>query len=242
MVQVCAQVDELVDHVATVLTNQAIRAVDIRGAFHLALSGGRTPEVLFRRLVIDPQYRALPWRDTHVWLVDERRVPEDHEQSNLGSIRGDLLDHVPIRSRQVHAVPVAADRPAGEYEQALRSTIGGPVPRLDFALLGMGADGHTASLFPGSPALREQVALVAVNDGPAVTPPPRVTMTYRLLNAARYVGILVTGQGKAATVARVQRQYLDAAPDPHNLPIAGVNPDDGMLAWYLDAAAAGAGR
>jgi 6-phosphogluconolactonase/glucosamine-6-phosphate isomerase/deaminase len=104
----------------------------------------------------------------------------------------------------------------------------------------MGDDGHTASLFPSSPALREASRWIAVNAGPSVTPPDRVTMTYPLLNAARYVAVLVTGEKKARTIARVDEQFREKGPDPERLPITGVDPTDGDLMWYLDAAAAGA--
>ncbi|MFW6060786.1 MAG: 6-phosphogluconolactonase, partial [Phycisphaeraceae bacterium] len=132
--------EELFDDLAQVLMAAAHRAVEERGAFHLALSGGSTPERFYMRLVIDPRFREIPWRDTHVWLVDERRVPLDDELSNFRMIRESLIDHVPLRRRQIHPMPVSDDNPAAAYERELRDVFEQPrdVPQLDFVLLGMG--------------------------------------------------------------------------------------------------------
>ena len=167
--------DQLYDDLAGALATAATEAVDQRGEFHLALSGGRTPEPFYTRLVIDPRYRHMPWQDTHVWIVDERCVPDGDLLHNFTMLREALLDHVPMRRRQFHPMPVLADDPAGEYEAELRERL--TDGRLDFVLLGMGDDGHTASLFAGSPAQDERQRWVAVNGGPHVTPPERVTMS-----------------------------------------------------------------
>lgn len=260
-IHVAATADELYDDLALALMAIAVESVAARGVFQLALSGGSTPEPFYMRLVTDPRFRAVPWRQTHAWMVDERRVAEDDPKSNFGMIRETLLDHVPIRKRQVHPMPVLTEDPATIYEKELaeafelpppsapgpapgRGRVGGeassgPLPRLDWVLLGMGDDGHTASLFPGSPALHERWRWIAVNDGPGVTPPPRVTMTYPLLNAARNLAVLVVGARKAITLQRIASQLRTGGPDPEHWPITGVQPDSGTLAWYLDAAAAG---
>lgn len=247
-VHVAADADKLFDDLAMALFGAAGDAVGQRNVFHLALSGGSTPEPFYMRLVTDPRFRALPWEYTHIWIVDERRVPEDHEKSNFRMIREALADHVPMRRRQKHPMPVLLDDPAAAYEEEMREVFelrgGNEPPRMDFVLLGMGDDAHTASLFPGSPAIGVKDRWIAVNEGPAVTPPDRVTMTFPLLNAARNVAVLVVGQKKAATLRRVEEQ-LRRGPDPQNLPITGVDPEnegkagDGSLIWYLDAAAAG---
>jgi 6-phosphogluconolactonase len=191
-------------------------------------------------MVIDPRYREIPWDKTHVWIVDERRVVEDHEQSNIRMIRETLVDHVPMRSRQIHAMPVMDDDAADKYEDQLRKHLPeGPLGRLDFILLGMGDDGHTASLFPGSPAQQIEDRWVAINDGPTVTPPDRVTMTYSLINQARQLAVLVTGAKKNATLNRVDQQLFDHGPDIAKLPITGIMPHEGNLTWYLDHDAAG---
>lgn len=243
--------DDLYDDLASALAHAAAQAVCERGVFHLALSGGSTPEPFYIRLVIDPRYRGIPWKQTHVWVVDERRVPADDDRANIKLIRETLTEHVPMRQRQVHPMPVLEENAAALYEDELGRVLMGhepgvtrdphQPPRLDFVLLGMGDDAHTASLFPHSPALDVTDHWVAVNAGPRVTPPDRLTMTFPLLNAARDVAVLVTGEKKAATLARVDEQ-LRTGPDVAALPITGIDPEKhggGDLTWYLDPAAAG---
>lgn len=235
-------VDEVYDKLANALIDAAKEAVTNRGAFHLALSGGSTPKRFYELLVIDPRYRGLPWERTHLWIVDERRVPEDDERNNWRMIRSSMIDHVPIPADHVHPVPVNDDDPALVYERTLCDVFGGggEVPHIDFVLLGIGADAHTASLFPGTAALDVTDRLIANNDVSPGTQPNvgRVTMTYPLLNAARRLAVLVTGAGKAETLRRIDRQLGETGRDPHQLPITGVEPTDGQLTWYLDAAAA----
>jgi len=233
--------DALFEDLGDILMAAAMEAVRQRGVFHLALSGGSTPEPFYMRLVTDPRYRPLPWHNTHVWIVDERRVPEDSDQSNIRMIRESLTDHTGGKRTQVHAIPALAGDPAAEYEATLRDVCGASTqqpPRLDFVLLGMGDDCHTASLFPHSPAIDVTDRWIAVNQGANVTPPDRVTMTYPLLNAARQLAVLCVGAKKHPALQRVAT--LDA-PDPHEVPISGIRPAhaDGDLTWYLDTAAAG---
>jgi 6-phosphogluconolactonase len=189
--------------------------------------------------VIDLRYRLFPWEQTHVWLVDERCVPFDDERSNGRMIHEALMAHVPTPEEQVHFVPTEADDPAAAYETQLREVFGAAgIPRMDFVLLGMGSDGHTASLFPNSPALDEASRWITNNEGPNVTPPPRVTMTYPLLNAAREIVVLVAGASKAEMLARIDEQLRDEGLNIQKYPITGVVPDDGELVWLLDRAAA----
>lgn len=230
---------DLYHDLASAIMLAAEQAIERRGAFHLALSGGSTPEQFYMRLVTDVDYRAMPWRQTHVWIVDERRVPESDDRSNMRMIRQTLTDHVPIRSRQVHPMPVLSSQPADEYEAALRQEVADG--RLDFVLLGMGDDCHTASLFPRSPALDIRDRWIAINAGPAVTPPDRLTMTYPLLNSARELGVLVTGAKKTAALERISNQLRHHGPDAAAMPITGVQPEDGAITWYLDTAAASQG-
>ncbi|HBS28352.1 MAG TPA: 6-phosphogluconolactonase [Phycisphaerales bacterium] len=218
------------------LMTHAFNCVRAFGDFHLALSGGSTPLPFYRRLMVDPAFRAFPWARTHLWIVDERRVPMDDDRCNYTHIAGYLLDHSGLP--ESHAHPIRATEPDADraYERELRDTLAWREKghdRLDFVLLGMGADGHTASLFPRSPALRERERLVTVNSGPSVTPPDRVTMTYPLINAARFVAVLVTGESKKSTLTRVSAR----ASSPEELPILGVAPVGGVLRWYLDAGA-----
>ena len=241
-VSVADHPNQLFDDVAGLWRDAAINAVEHRGVFHVALSGGSTPKPLYIRLATDPRHHSLPWSQTHVWMVDERRVPADDERSNLRMIRESLINHVPVHRQQLHPILVGKDDPAGEYEADILHVLGDrndeDIPRLDFVLLGMGGDGHTASLFPHSPAIHERVHLIAANDGPTVPPPPRVTMTYPFLNAARQLAVLCTGQKKAAALRRVDAYLRDHGPDPPELPITGINPTKGLLTWFLDAEAA----
>jgi 6-phosphogluconolactonase len=266
-------VDELIDAVAADLYLHALNCIRAFGDFQLALSGGSTPLPLYRRLMYDPAYRDLPWVRTHLWMVDERRVPFDDDRSNFKTINELIVDHSGIPPEQVHPICAMADDADRQYEALLRETLGWRErgqDRLDYVLLGMGADGHTASLFPRSPALdgdgdgdedgaaagelgrwgemgERRERLVRINAGSAVTPPDRVTMTLRLINGARFVGVLVTGEGKRETVGKVARAAAalrardgDAAAEKsavRDLPILGVRPVGGEMRWYLDRAA-----
>lgn len=237
-------VESVIDAMAADLLFQAMACVRKFGDFHLALSGGSTPEPLYRRLMVDPLYRDLPWARTHVWIVDERRVPFDDERSNFKMIKEFIGDHSGIPRSQVHPMHATRETADTDYERELREHLGWREKghdRLDFVVLGMGADAHTASLFPGSPALTATGRLAVINAGPTVTPPDRVTMTFELLNASRFVGVMVTGEKKAATVARLEQAVAGggggATLGVGEMPILGVRPLAGDMRWYLDAAA-----
>ncbi|MFP4182075.1 MAG: 6-phosphogluconolactonase [Thiohalospira sp.] len=182
------------------------------GPFHLALAGGRTPERLYRRLA----GMALPWDRLHVWFGDERAVPPDDPESNERMSRQALLDHVPIPRDHIHPMrPAMATirQDAAAYRRELaqwvpRDAAGRPV--LDLVLLGLGADGHTASLFPGTCALHEGERSVVANYAPKLRA-WRLTLTYPALNAARRLWLLATGAEKAEAVARL-RTGDDSAP------------------------------
>ena len=206
------------------------------GDFHLALSGGSTPMPFYHRLMVDPMFRAFPWNRTHLWIVDERRVPFEDERSNFRHIAEILVDHSDIPKANVHPMRAMLDDADAAYERELRETLAWREKgqdRLDFALLGLGSDGHTASLFPHSPALEERDRLVVINAGPKVTPPDRVTMTYTLINATRFVAFLVTGAGKREMIARIAKGH-DA---PADIPALGVAPVGGVMKWFLDGEA-----
>lgn len=243
-------VEALHDALGFELLYHAHACVRAFGDFHLALSGGSTPLPFYRRLMVDPAFRDFPWKRTHLWLVDERRVPDDDERCNWTNIADLLLDHSDIPRSQAHKMRQTAPDAAEHYEDELRKALVWREKghdRLDFVLLGMGNDAHTASLFPRSPVLAERERLVAINAGPAVTPPDRVTMTYPLINAARYVAVLVSGPSKRDTLARVSAAHVAHAssadpapgaplPAAHvEMPILGVRPlGDAILRWYLD--------
>ena len=236
--------EQLFDDLGSALMGAAQKAVQERGVFHMALSGGGTPEPFYVRLVTDPKFRSFPWEQTHVWIVDERCVPEDHDKANIRMMREAMLSHVPIKRSAVHPMPVLADDPAKVYEEELAAAFPDvslpDFPRIDFILLGMGGDAHTASLFPESPALGIADRWIATNDGERVVPPPRVTMTYPLINHGREVVVLLVGSGKYETLKKIEAQLASGGPDIQELPITGVDPSahGGELTWYLDLGAA----
>ncbi len=240
-----ATADDAIDALAADILLQAMQCVRSFSDFHIALSGGSTPLPLYRRLMYDPAYRQLPWDRAHMWVVDERRVPFDDERSNFRQLDDLIAQHSGIPEANVHPIMALQDDADRHYEAELLRVLGRRDKghdRLDFVVLGMGGDAHTASLFPHSPALFSApdaaTQLVRINAGPRVTPPDRVTMTFDLLNAARFVAILVTGRGKRDTIARVSAAYTENASSGNfpveELPILGIRPHAGELRWYLD--------
>ena len=220
----------------------AAAAVAARGRFVVALSGGGTPRPLYERLA--GAYRErVPWARTVVLFSDERCVPPDDAASNFGMVARTLLDHVPVPPEQVHRI--AGERPpeaaAREYERALRGVLGEAresVALIDVALLGVGADGHTASLFPGSAALDERGRWVVATEAPASAPVrARITLTFPLLARAREAWFLCAGAEKRAVVAEILGAPAErgrAAPHP-SARVRGTE----VTAWLLDRAAAG---
>lgn len=211
-------------------------------SFHMALSGGSTPMPFYKQLLFDPQHRALPWDKAHLWIVDERRVPFEDEKSNYGALRDIFVEHSGMPRSHAHPMNPERDDADIAYEAEVVSTLsarGRHRDRLDFVLLGMGDDAHTASLFPRTAPVLEKRRLVRMNEGKGVTPPPRITMTLPLINAARFVAVLVIGKKKRETIARVQRAFeRENTPSDSlvmDLPILGVRPMAGDLRWYLDA-------
>lgn len=228
--------DDLHSALAAELFVHAQNCVRQFGDFHLALSGGSTPLPLYRRLMVDPAYRAMPWKFTHLWIVDERRVPFSDDKSNFRHIKELIADHADIPEKNVHPMLAMEDNADDLYEASLRECLAWREKgqdRLDYVLLGMGPDGHTASLFPGSPAIDAKNRLVVMNKGPKVTPPDRVTMTYTLINASRYISVLAAGENKKPKIAELAAGKSSIT----DLPIAGIKPIGGVLKWYIDAAA-----
>ncbi len=208
-------------------------AIAARGRFVVALAGGSTPKAMYQRLAKPPLRDQVDWQRVDVWFGDERAVPPDHPDSNYGMAARALLDHVPIDRMHVHRME--GERPPAEaaraYESMLKSELD-EMPQFDLILLGMGPDGHTASLFPHTAALAEKSRLVSENRVDKLDT-TRLTFTAPLINAARAVVIAACGAEKQP----VLRALASEAEDPALHPILLVQPR-GALAWLLDRAAA----
>lgn len=237
MVRVFADLDAVSRAAAEHWVASAEAAQSARGAFHVALAGGGTPRRLYQCLA-RPEFRErVNWAGVHVWFGDERAVPPAHADSNYRMAREALLDRVPLPAAQVHRIeaehsPIAeaALRYAEDLATQAPHDEGGR-PTLDLVLLGLGEDGHTASLFPGTDILHERRRLVAAVHVPRLDA-WRISLTYAALDSAREALFLVAGAGKADIVHR-----LFADPPPEPLPAQRVRPREGTL-WYLDEAAA----
>ena len=213
----------------------ATQAVAERGRFSAALSGGSTPGALYRLLAGEPYGEQIPWEGVHLFWGDERCVPPDDPGSNYRLAHEMLISRVPIPLGNVHRVrgELQPEAAAGDYADALRVFFDAPWPCFDLVLLGLGADGHTASLFPGSDALAERErAVIAITAQYEDRPSHRVTLTLPALNAARQVLFLVRGAAKAEIVQSV----LEGGEGRY--PAQRVRPVEGGLTWLLDAAAA----
>ena len=225
----------LARHAATWLTNLALAA---EGVFRVSLSGGSTPKALYQLLASDDFIHRFPWQRVAWFWGDERFVPHDHPDSNYGMTRDAMLEKAPVPSENVFPVPVdgSPEEAARRYERILQDVYGATRldpsrPLFDVTLLGLGPDGHTASLLPDDPVLEERERWVAVvaHGRPEV----RITMTYPAIDSSRRVAFLVEGAEKAAIVRAVR------GGDPR-LPAARVRPI-GELYWFLDRAAVGDG-
>lgn len=219
---VCETPDDVADAAADLVFESQTRAVAARGAFSIALSGGTTPRLLYERLASGEWSEAMNWPEWEVFWSDERAVPPEHPDSNYRLAHDALLSKVEV----ANVWPMRAD--AAEYARTLRSRMGPGFPVFDMVLLGMGADGHTASLFPGHRALDSSALVEAVED----VVPPRLTLTLPVINAARQVIFMITGKEKSERV----RDVLEH--DDLRFPAARVQPEEGMCAWILDHEAA----
>lgn len=231
-----ADADTLSTAAADALITQIERSVAADRDFSLALAGGRTPRRLYELLATSSRSARLPWSRVQIFFGDERTVAPDHADSNYGMARAALFDHVPIPPQNIHRIEAEDPDPAAaarRYEAALRQYFGtADPPCFDLILLGLGTDGHIASLFPDTAILTETDHLAA-----AVWVPKldtwRISLTYPVINHARQVWLLVAGADKAAVVADV----LGPAARPGRHPVQRLDPA-GTLTWYLDRAAA----
>jgi 6-phosphogluconolactonase len=227
----------LAEAAAAAILGAAQAAVAEHDRFTVALAGGATPAATYARLAQAPFVDAMPWDRTFVFFGDERMVPPHHPESNFRMADERLLAKVPLAADHVFRMRGDADdseAAAAAYAKSLAETCRarrGGVPRLDLILLGVGVDGHTASLFPGSPAVREVFRPVAAVHAAAAALPERLTLTLPVINAAARVFVLVSGPEKAKVVkALLVEKAL--------LPAGMVSPADGELRWFLDDAAA----
>jgi 6-phosphogluconolactonase len=223
----------LARHVAEWMTRAALAA---ERPFRVALSGGSTPKTLYSLLASDEFRDRFPWRRVSWYWGDERFVPYDHPESNYRMTREAMLTKAPIPPENIHPVPTdgTPDEAAGRYERTLREAYGAATfdparPLFDITLLGLGADGHTASLLPGQPVLEERTRwAMAVSHG---RPEVRITMTYPPIDSSRWVAFLVAGREKTAILTAIRG-------GDGSLPAARVQPV-GELIWFVDRAAAG---
>jgi 6-phosphogluconolactonase len=210
------------------------RSVHDHGSFDIALAGGDTPRLLYERLAGEPFHAEVDWGSWRVYFSDERAVPPDHPQSNFHMADEALLERVPINKRHVYRMP--AERPdldaaSDDYSRLLAASVrpaNNGAPRCDCLLLGLGENGHTASLFPGTPAL-EVTDRWATRGRADYEPFDRMTFTFPTINAAAYVVFLVTGAPKAAALRKVAAGTV---------PASRVRPVEGSLLWFVDRDAA----
>ena len=234
-VHVSATADESARQAAELVAALSERAVRDRDRFAVALSGGSTPRRLHRLLASEEYRERISWPHWRVFWGDERAVRPDHDESNYRMARETLLDHVALSQAHVHRITTELDpaRAAYEYEQTIRQALDGGPPVFDLILLGMGDDGHTASLFPGTEALQEDRRIVAADWVPHLDA-HRITFTLPLINRAAAVAFLVEGAHKSKMVRRVLRP----GPGEEPLPASLVQPVSGDLHWFLDSTAA----
>lgn len=233
-VRVFPELDALSHALAEIFIAEAHQAITTSGRCMVALSGGSTPRRLYRLLAFGYGDR-LAWSGVHLFMGDERYVPPDDPLSNFRMVRETLVDHLPIPPENIHPMPTgfpAAADAAAAYESTLRVYFAGEWPRFDVAFLGMGADGHTASLFPHTPSLDGTTQWVIPAIAPT-EPARRLSLTLPVFNHARHVHFLVAGPGKADALREVLTR-----PDTCACTAARVRPIDGHVTWWADAAAA----
>jgi 6-phosphogluconolactonase len=217
---------------AQLFVELANRAVATHGRFSVALSGGKTPQRTYELLAQAPYREQVNWAQTHVFWGDERCAPLDDPRSNAGMAQSALLNFVPVPETQVHPI-LCRDLPtkaAEAYDVLLRELFAGETHTFDLVFLGLGEDGHTASLFPGDAALEEEERWAVAVSRPDLT---RITLTPAVFNQARTVALLVSGRDKA----RILQEVLEGDYSPQRLPAQLIRPEKGELLWLADQAA-----
>jgi len=240
-IKILKDLEEISRQAAGTILHRANAVKPANGRFAVALSGGSTPKLLHKRLGSELQVRnRMPWDNIHFFWGDERHVPPDDPQSNYRMARETLFDAAPVPAQNIHRVP--AEEPdaalcAEKYERELFAFFElkpGQMPRFDCIMLGIGSDGHTASLFPGTDALQEKKRLVVANWVEKLQT-HRITMTAPVLNNAAMVIFLVSGREKAEAL----KDILEGDHRPELLPAQLIRPQTGKLLWLVDREAAG---
>ncbi len=235
-IKVFKSLDELNESAAQMVMSIAEEAIKSRGRFNFCLSGGNTPRRLYSLLASNPYKNLIPWKNTFLFWGDERYVPTDDERNNYKMAYDSLLSKVEIPAENVYPIPV--NLPPGDaafkYEDTLRHFFSNEKPRFDLILLGLGEDGHTASLFPCTEVLNESehwAKEVYLKDQQTF----RITMTVPIINMARHVLFIVSGTDKATILHNI----LTASYQPERFPVQLINPVGGSEDWFADNEAAG---
>lgn len=232
MVEIFGDSIALARAAANHVLKQCHESVAQHGRFNVALSGGSTPQTLYKLLADEP----IPWAKSHFFFTDERHVPPDHPQSNYRLAHEAMFSRAPVPEQNVQRIPgetPSAAAAAHAYEQTLRTHFGATLPRFELVLLGLGEDGHTASIFPRSEVLHETERLVAAPWVEQLNS-YRITLTLPVLNNGASVVFLVSGEQKA----EVLREVLQTESNPARYPAQAIRPNSGNLLWLVDQAAA----
>jgi 6-phosphogluconolactonase len=240
-VRILADAPAIARRAAEEFIKSANAAVTTKGSFSVALSGGSTPKALYTMLAGDPALRAqIPWDKLHIFFGDERHVAPGHPDSNFRMASETMISKSPLKPEQVTRIKGEypdSEQAAMEYEQAIRSYFkltAGQFPSFDLVLLGMGSEGHTASLFPGTKALHE-TSRIAVRNWVGKLLTDRITLTAPAINNSARVIFMVSGADKAPALTAV----LERAYEPEQLPAQLIQPVNGTLLWLVDTAAGG---
>lgn len=239
-IRVAGSVQDWAHQAAAFIASVSERAILANGRFIMALSGGSTPKTLYQTLASPEWKTRFDWKKIHFLFGDERCVLPDHQDSNFNMAQASLFHPLAIQPDHIFRMKGEGEDPssvAREYEQTIRQlteTQPPAMPRIDLVLLGLGDDGHTASLFPGTSALQETKKVVTVGQAPTGIR-SRLTLTLGVLNQAAMVLFLVTGKGKADMIRRILEPASEA---DRSLPAAKITPESGQLVWMLDQAAA----
>jgi 6-phosphogluconolactonase len=237
MMHIFSKAEEIHEPLAQFIVTTAKEAIAQNGRFTVALTGGSSPKKLYELLAQEPHKNELFWKDTYVFWGDERFVPQDDDRYNAKMAYETLLNHVPVPRDQIYPMPYSDIMPpeevARQYENLLRNHFNTAAPQFDLILLGMGDDGHTASLFPHTPVLQENERWVSevYHTGQQMY---RITLTAPLINKAKKIAFLLFGENKAQVLLDV----LEGSYQPEQLPTQLIKPLSGEVHWFIDEKAA----